>query len=163
MLHNFLMNVHICAKVAAFVTFTRWFWQIYVNVLNSLIYKLRIFKPQASGFDVNAQVLQGRALIHIAADYGQADVITFLISKGAEVNVSIFCQNFFRPKFTQWVPEVVSYYLLENRLFFWNCYVIKIFEVNMIWSTVQADNPYLICLIDIKFTRWLQFLVSFSN
>ncbi|XP_071830900.1 myotrophin-like [Apostichopus japonicus] len=43
-------------------------------------------QAEASGFDVNAQVLQGRALIHIAADYGQADVITFLISKGAEVN-----------------------------------------------------------------------------
>lgn len=36
------------------------------------------------GFDVNAELLNGRGPLHYAADYGQADVIEHLISKGAK-------------------------------------------------------------------------------
>lgn len=38
------------------------------------------------GFDVNKELLGGRNGLHFAADYGQKDVIKFLISKGADVN-----------------------------------------------------------------------------
>jgi ankyrin repeat protein len=38
--------------------------------------------------DVNLAI-DGRSPIHYASDYGQADVIEYLISKGADVNVSI--------------------------------------------------------------------------
>jgi len=37
---------------------------------------------------VNAEILGGRNGLHFAADYGQKDVIVFLLSKGAKVNVS---------------------------------------------------------------------------
>ena len=39
------------------------------------------------GFDVNSEVLNGRNALHYAADYGQTDVVTYLCSKGANVNV----------------------------------------------------------------------------
>lgn len=39
-----------------------------------------------SGFDINADVGMGRALIHCAADYGQKDVLDYLLSQGANVN-----------------------------------------------------------------------------
>ncbi|CAH3039923.1 unnamed protein product [Pocillopora meandrina] len=38
------------------------------------------------GFDVNAEILNGRSGIHFAADYGQSNVIEYLISKGADIN-----------------------------------------------------------------------------
>ena len=38
------------------------------------------------GFDINADVGMGRALIHCAADYGQKDVLEYLIGIGANVN-----------------------------------------------------------------------------
>lgn len=38
------------------------------------------------GFDINADVGMGRALIHCAADYGQCEVIELLLAKGANVN-----------------------------------------------------------------------------
>ena len=38
---------------------------------------------------VNAELLNGRMAIHYAADYGHADVIEYLVSKGADVNVSL--------------------------------------------------------------------------
>lgn len=41
----------------------------------------------AEPFDVNAEMIQ-RFPLHIAADYGQADVLTFLLEKGANVDVS---------------------------------------------------------------------------
>lgn len=37
--------------------------------------------------DVNA-LIEGRPPIHYASDYGQKEVIQYLISKGADVNVS---------------------------------------------------------------------------
>lgn len=37
---------------------------------------------------MNAELLSGRNALHFAADYGQKEVIEFLISKGADVNVS---------------------------------------------------------------------------
>lgn len=37
--------------------------------------------------DVNA-LIEGRPAIHYASDYGQKEVIQYLISKGADVNVS---------------------------------------------------------------------------
>jgi ankyrin repeat protein len=42
-----------------------------------------------SGFDVNAEIMGGRNPLHYAADYGQKDIIEHLISKKANVNVSI--------------------------------------------------------------------------
>ncbi|XP_020605715.1 myotrophin-like [Orbicella faveolata] len=38
------------------------------------------------GFDINAELLGGRNGLHFAADYGQKDVIEFLLSKGADIN-----------------------------------------------------------------------------
>lgn len=40
-------------------------------------------------FNVNEEIA-GRYPIHFAADYGQSDVLKYLISKGANVNVSTF-------------------------------------------------------------------------
>lgn len=46
--------------------------------------------------DVNKDI-DGRAPIHYAADYGQEDVIRYLVSKGANVNVSLsYCQTIFQ-------------------------------------------------------------------
>ena len=39
-----------------------------------------------SGFDINNQVGNGRQLIHCAADYGQKDILEYLLSQGADVN-----------------------------------------------------------------------------
>jgi len=39
-----------------------------------------------SGFNVNADCGMGRALIHCAADYGQKDVLEYLLSIGANIN-----------------------------------------------------------------------------
>ncbi len=39
------------------------------------------------GTDVNAAI-DGRSPLHFAADYGQRDVIEYLVSKKADVNVS---------------------------------------------------------------------------
>lgn len=41
---------------------------------------------EAGDCDLNALVLNGRALLHFAADYGQTEVIEYLIKKGANVN-----------------------------------------------------------------------------
>ena len=41
----------------------------------------------------------GRTPLHYAADYGQAEVIEYLISKGADVNVSISCGMFYSRKY----------------------------------------------------------------
>lgn len=38
------------------------------------------------GFDINAELLSGRNGLHFAADYGQKEVIEFLLSKGADIN-----------------------------------------------------------------------------
>ena len=54
--------------------------QVYgLNIHNTFIFK---------GFDVNAEILNGRSGIHFAADYGQSNVIEYLLSKGADINVS---------------------------------------------------------------------------
>lgn len=55
-----------------------------LNIHNTFIFK---------GFDVNAEILNGRSGIHFAADYGQSNVIEYLLSKGADINVS-FLINF---------------------------------------------------------------------
>ena len=39
-----------------------------------------------SGFDVNAEISNGRAPLHHAADYGHEDVVKYLLSKGANVD-----------------------------------------------------------------------------
>lgn len=39
--------------------------------------------------------IDGRAPIHYAADYGQEDVIRYLVSKGANVNVGLFSTALF--------------------------------------------------------------------
>jgi len=44
------------------------------------------------GIDVNAEI-DGRPPILYAADYGQQEVIEYLVSKGANVNVSIIKDN----------------------------------------------------------------------
>ena len=38
---------------------------------------------------MNAEMLNGRLALHHAADYGQTQVIEYLISVGAKVNVSV--------------------------------------------------------------------------
>ena len=38
---------------------------------------------------MNKELLNGRNALHYAADYGQVDVIQILVSKGANVNVSV--------------------------------------------------------------------------
>jgi len=38
--------------------------------------------------DVNKDI-DGRTPIHYAADYGQKDVIQYLVAKGADINVSM--------------------------------------------------------------------------
>lgn len=43
---------------------------------------------EQNGFDVNQEITT-RSPIHYAADYGQSDVLKYLINRGADVNVSI--------------------------------------------------------------------------
>lgn len=42
---------------------------------------------EQNGFNVNQEITT-RSPIHYAADYGQSDVLRYLINKGADVNVS---------------------------------------------------------------------------
>ncbi len=39
------------------------------------------------GYDINAELQNGRNVIHYAADYGQAEVVEYLLSKGAQADV----------------------------------------------------------------------------
>jgi len=39
--------------------------------------------------DVNAELMNGRNPLHYAADYGHADVLEYLLSKGAKIDVSV--------------------------------------------------------------------------
>ncbi len=48
-----------------------------------------MFSPQTK-FDVNSDLMNGRAALHYAADYGQVKVVEYLCSLNADVNVSIF-------------------------------------------------------------------------
>ena len=48
----------------------------------------RTHAPQA-GFDVNAELMNGRNPLHYAADYGHADVLEYLLSKGAKIDVRV--------------------------------------------------------------------------
>ena len=48
-----------------------------------LIYCLSLFQAE----DVNRTLDGGRRPLHYAADFGQTDVVAYLISKGADVNV----------------------------------------------------------------------------
>ena len=47
----------------------------------------------SKSMDVNIEV-QGRLPLHYAADYGQTDVLEYLLSKGAKVNVSKLDNSF---------------------------------------------------------------------
>ena len=42
-----------------------------------------------AGFDVNAELMNGRNPLHYAADYGHADVLEYLLSKGAKIDVRV--------------------------------------------------------------------------
>ena len=42
---------------------------------------------------MNAELMGGRNPLHYAADYGQSSVIDFLVTKGADVNVSQCAYN----------------------------------------------------------------------
>lgn len=48
--------------------------------------------------DVN-KLINGRTLLHYAADYGQSDVLGYLLEKGADANVSLMhkfnCYNIY--------------------------------------------------------------------
>lgn len=46
------------------------------------------------GLNVNQEITT-RSPIHYAADYGQSDVLRYLINKGADVNVSYFYATLF--------------------------------------------------------------------
>ncbi|XP_070558761.1 myotrophin-like [Ptychodera flava] len=46
--------------------------------------KEHVEKP---GFDVNQEIHQGRNGLHIAADYGQLEVLQYLVSKDIDVNL----------------------------------------------------------------------------
>ena len=51
-----------------------------------------VWSPPPNFFDQpdpNAELMNGRNALHYAADYGQIEVVDFLISKGADVNVSM--------------------------------------------------------------------------
>lgn len=50
------------------------------------------------GVDINASI-DGRLPIHYAADYGQKEVLNYLIEKGANVDVSISCVSTIQSKF----------------------------------------------------------------
>jgi len=39
------------------------------------------------GVDVNADLMNGRMALHYAADYGHADVLEYLLSKGAKIDL----------------------------------------------------------------------------
>ncbi|XP_077994610.1 myotrophin-like [Glandiceps talaboti] len=43
-------------------------------------------KLSVPGVDVNKEILNGRAALHHAADYGQSEAIEYLLSKGADIN-----------------------------------------------------------------------------
>jgi len=55
------------------------------SVKNGELMDVRNFVEQEKK-DINAQI-EGRCPIHYAADYGQTEVIKYLISKGANINV----------------------------------------------------------------------------
>lgn len=60
--------------------------------------------PSLQNFDVNYEIT-ARFPVHYAADYGQADVLSYLLSKGANANVSILIAVCYR-----------LYYLCQNLL-----------------------------------------------
>ena len=41
------------------------------------------------GFQIDSELLNGRNALHYAADYGQAEVIEYLVKKGAKLDVSV--------------------------------------------------------------------------
>ena len=43
------------------------------------------------GFQIDSELLNGQNALHYAADYGQAEVIKYLVGKGAKLDVSILC------------------------------------------------------------------------
>ena len=43
------------------------------------------------GFQINSELLNGRNALHYATDYGQAEVIKYLVGKGAKLDVSLLC------------------------------------------------------------------------
>lgn len=59
------------------------------------------------GLDVNASI-DGRPPLHHAADYGQVDVLEYLIEKGADVNVRPLYSSPFDPGAQNAPPTGVS-------------------------------------------------------
>ena len=43
------------------------------------------------GFQIDSELLNGRNALHYATDYGQAEVIKYLVGKGAKLDVSVLC------------------------------------------------------------------------
>ena len=62
---------------------------------------------------MNAEILNGRSGIHFAADYGQSNVIEYLLSKGADINVS-FPINFVTLSLTEAFVSKGSVLNLKN-------------------------------------------------
>ena len=46
-------------------------------------------RTSQAGFDVNAELMNGRNPLHYAADYGHADMLEYLLSKGAKIDVRV--------------------------------------------------------------------------
>ncbi|XP_003385617.1 PREDICTED: myotrophin-like [Amphimedon queenslandica] len=58
------------------------------SVKNGQLEKVKAYVDSKKGkFDVNAQITGGRSPIHFAADYGQEEVIDYLVKQGANVNL----------------------------------------------------------------------------
>lgn len=59
------------------------------SVKNGELEKVKAYVDSKKGkFDVNAQINSGRSPIHFAADYGQEEVIQYLVTQGANVNIT---------------------------------------------------------------------------
>ena len=43
------------------------------------------------GFQINSELLNGRNALHYGTDYGQAEVIKYLVGKRAKLDVSVLC------------------------------------------------------------------------
>eukprot|EP00493_Phyllostaurus_siculus_P007347 UN07424 len=49
---------------------------------------LESLKAAMTGKDVNAEVMNGRTSIHFAADYGQLEVLQYLVEQGANIDLA---------------------------------------------------------------------------
>lgn len=76
-----------------------------------LLYILFIFK----GVDINASI-DGRLPIHYAADYGQKEVLNYLIDKGANIDVrlSFIVSNFMYVYINFWRLKALLVYIIAS-------------------------------------------------